>query len=608
VDTGAGVYRTTPDEIVQAGGGDLSLRTDLAANTGATLVGTASGQTVQEALDAVDDNFSDRARIEMLVTALAAGTARTIEAFGDSTMWGADANNGFAQVATPSPLQMQNCVNNWHGNSALTVVNRGIIGTTATQMIAGTDGSGSTFAAKAASSSASAMICNHGVNDAEGDYATTPEEYRTALEAFALTCRANDIVPILATPFPCLNYPAAPTGFGSRLRAENTARFAQVMRDVAENMNVILVDQFALFRARFDQGVDPVSTLIDGVHGTQASDHGAYIFAGNNLAMALLGGQAVTFDAPGRIAGLSGSFHRASNEVIYQAPTSRTGVVVGSAQATGNTMRIIFYVPPDAPEMDISIEMLCYAAGDSAIAVSIDGYARNPLRQYRPGWTTTFEFDEIYVARRIGAGFHLLYMQTTNTGAVNVGYIRSRPATVPLPYYGSPGRTDSALTPAMSITGAGVSLFDDFLVDWREDDLELEFKVKFAGSTGFVIGACTGTLTSGPAASQHIIVGVNGTDLTVWEADAQGGSFTSAMISNSIDYTAAEHTYRVKITSGGILSIAVDGAAPLATTFTLTHGYQSGLLGVWQFAGSGEFVIRDVKQILFSPNIPLLPI
>src|SRR5690349_5721349 len=99
----------------------------LASSAGASLVGKQGGGTLQD-----------------LVADLAAGVAARIDCFGDSTGWGADPANLATQVAVPPPAALQNFVNNFHGNTALTVVNSAISGTTATQMIAGTDGSGAT--------------------------------------------------------------------------------------------------------------------------------------------------------------------------------------------------------------------------------------------------------------------------------------------------------------------------------------------------------------------------------------------------------------------------------------------------------------------------------
>lgn len=51
VDTGAGVFKTTPEEIAEAAGADIGLRTDLADATGAELVNTDLGGTLAEVLD-----------------------------------------------------------------------------------------------------------------------------------------------------------------------------------------------------------------------------------------------------------------------------------------------------------------------------------------------------------------------------------------------------------------------------------------------------------------------------------------------------------------------------------------------------------------------------
>ncbi|MES9310997.1 hypothetical protein ABER31_12525, partial [Cutibacterium acnes] len=97
---------------------------------------------------------------------LAAGTPVVIDCHGDSTMWGATTINVAVQDPNNQPAVLSTTLTNLYG-MANTVNNRGISGTTMAQMLAGTDGSGSTFEAKMASSSANIVYCNHCINDSQ---------------------------------------------------------------------------------------------------------------------------------------------------------------------------------------------------------------------------------------------------------------------------------------------------------------------------------------------------------------------------------------------------------------------------------------------------------
>lgn len=55
VDTGDGVFKTTPQEIVEAGGADVELRTDLAEPTGGSLIGMPDGKTLALAAIKAED-------------------------------------------------------------------------------------------------------------------------------------------------------------------------------------------------------------------------------------------------------------------------------------------------------------------------------------------------------------------------------------------------------------------------------------------------------------------------------------------------------------------------------------------------------------------------
>lgn len=571
-----GVGSVTSDTISDQAGEQMAIRTKLGAR------------------NALSGNDADQ--LQAIMALLAAGGAAKIDAYGDSTFWGANAANTNNQVATPTPVQIQNFVNTFHGNAALTVANRGISGTTLAQALAGTDGSGAPLAARLAATDAVAALFNFGVNDAFGPNATSAQTYRAGLVQAIQLCRAEGIVPILVTPFPCLAIGA----FGSRARAEATAKFAQIMREVATGYAAVLVDNNALIAARFVKGASPLALLPDGVHAGEA---GGYIVAGNNIAGALLDQGAPVFSAPGQMAGVSQAFVRATNANLQQDQGSRAGAVLTTAQASGETIRAVFRV--DQPGLDITLGHLAYASGDGAVQASLDGFDLGsiyPIEQQRTGFGTKFWQDqELVIARDAAPGFHLLTLTTSAGGAATMSFLRSRRAARPRLAYAvaTKGAQRALLSPGLETSTDATVIMDDLYVDWHYEALEVEFSAQLFKPSGLVIGGAIGGLGEAAAPWQQIILGCDGGgNVGVFQGIADSGTqFDFHPLSTGTDFTTVVHRARFRIAPDRTVTAWVDDVQ-LGATFVLTVKGRSGLLGVWkQAGGNAPLVLRDVTRI-----------
>lgn len=570
--------------IGKLGGGTLQDTATLAAST----AGTVSAHTASiAALQARDADA-----LQALAADLAAGTAASVACFGDSTMWGADPANLTAQVALPPTTALANFVNGFHGNTALTVTNAAISGTTATQMIAGTDGSGSTFAARVAASSARVVCCNHGINDAYGSNATTLTAYRTALLAFVAQTRAAGKTPVLVTPFPALTLGA----FGNQARAEATARFAQAMRDVATAQGVTLVDNHrTISRLLQIDGQLPLTLLPDGVHGSQ----GLYGFAGNQLAGAILGALAPSLSRSGQRLAASGPAIRATSQTMNPSTASRVGCVVTTGSSGSQSLRMVFRV--DEPGMDLVMGHPVFSAGSGAIAVSLDGASQGTLSQNVAGFASPFWQDyETVVARNLAPGFHILSLSCSGGGGIGLHYLRSRPAERPLMLpSGSAVPSQRALLleyklDLSSSTGDTLCVFDDLPASRFLDDLELEWSSQMLKSSAVVIGGNVGANNSAAAAERAISIGLDSAGkLALWEATAPG-TYTLTTVGAS-DLSTASHLYRVRITTAGAVTLWVDDVQ--IGTATLTGPYRGGLLGLWKSQAGGTLTVIDLCRV-----------
>lgn len=279
--------------------GDASLRSDLIAPDGVGLVGGAAKESDVDALTSRVSVLEQTQDDEAITAAniakqLADGQSPQISAFGDSVMNGLQPPALTTQSPSNPPAELALALNKLYGGT-YTVNNRGIGGTTLRQMLAGTDGSGSTFESKISAGGSdqnSAVIyCNHGINDSAQNLPIG--QYRSDLITFVRLCRDKGKVPILVTP-----NPNPPFGQISETKSKRLRDYVSVMRDVAKKLGCDLVDNFMYFEA-----CSPVFRIEEIVtDGAHLSDVG-YSQFGHNMAIPLA--SVSKLREPGDCAGLT---------------------------------------------------------------------------------------------------------------------------------------------------------------------------------------------------------------------------------------------------------------------------------------------------------------
>lgn len=194
---------------------------------------------------------------------------------------GATTNNVAVQDPNNPPATLKNTLNNLYGLS-LTVNNKGISGSTMSQMLDGTDGSGSTFEAKMSSSTASVIYCNHCINDSQLN--NDIHQYRLNVSEFVRICRKYNKTPILITPNinPATSLDASAAIIGET-KSKRLEKYVHVMKEVAEVLSVDLVDNYYYFQ-KTTRMVAPIDLVPDGAH--PASD--AYSMYGRNMAIPMV--------------------------------------------------------------------------------------------------------------------------------------------------------------------------------------------------------------------------------------------------------------------------------------------------------------------------------
>lgn len=164
-----------------------------------------------------------------------------IEAYGDSTTLGAQTVSGMLTYSRNNePQQLQNLLQDRFGGHVY-VVNYGVGGTQAHQLLTGTDGRNKPWELQMKGSAADIVIVNYALNDqlynakpAPGMFQATPETYAQIIRDIVLVARSEGKYVVLQEPNPTVYQP----GVG------NLYRFVNALRRVSEELDVPLVAQY----------------------------------------------------------------------------------------------------------------------------------------------------------------------------------------------------------------------------------------------------------------------------------------------------------------------------------------------------------------------------
>lgn len=159
--------------------------------------------------------------------------AVTIDAEGDSTMFGLETVNGqFVQAASPPPVLVQAALRSLFG-PGITVNGYGSPGANLRVELQGTDNYATPLRDRLALSRAQIVIENFGINDAW----LPAEEYRSNLRQFVDTVRASGKLPVLEEPNPvCAGH-------------DTLDQLVGILNEVAREKAVPLVKQYDAIRA-----------------------------------------------------------------------------------------------------------------------------------------------------------------------------------------------------------------------------------------------------------------------------------------------------------------------------------------------------------------------
>lgn len=528
------------------------------------------------------------------------GVSTQIECFGDSTMLGVDSGLG-GITPQPAPDKLQSVLRDYYFSSAVTVTNRAVSGSRSQQMLEGTDGSGSTFEAKMAVSTAEIVICNHCINDCQNIPPTTPDQYRKNLLAFVNACIKYGKIPILQTPNPMF----AIAALGTPDKANRLKNYVQIMRDVALATDSPLIEVYDMINSWVRTGRYRVSDLVpDGCHPTVIT----YRAIGLQMATPFLHPHAGLAGPEQFISTIEGAVTIDPANAPLPAPATRTGFqLISDAIDHAKSLKVAVRV--DVPGLDICIAYPIWAGGKNGVDVAWDQVSVGGINQLS---TAAFGGDfvhdhEVCIARDVPVGLHLLTMASGGgTASLGLSYVRSRRTRTKKAFVGGAQSRDLWRDRALqTIThyGAGPDsafIEDDLLISphFAAGGLDITFNSNMAKDTQFILYGVT-TVASGGAGPLTARMGVGvGLDasgfVNVYQLTGAATYATTAL--NAVDFSGVARQWRLILAAGtSNLQVFVSGAN--LGTVALTGPYLGGFMGARANGAGKTIIVTDLRDI-----------
>jgi lysophospholipase L1-like esterase len=173
--------------------------------------------------------------------------AQIIEYYGDSTIWGYKSKVG-SQVAKPAPAVFAEAL---VASANYDVRNEGVSGTTACDLLNGTDGKHPAWSTQMASSKAKYVLINFAIND---QWKHDPGTYKSCLRSLAQTAKQHGKQMIFETPNPTRD--SGRTGLDVYVNA---------MKEVASQEQVPVIDQYK-YLTDYLYGQSAYAICPDGLH------------------------------------------------------------------------------------------------------------------------------------------------------------------------------------------------------------------------------------------------------------------------------------------------------------------------------------------------------
>ncbi|PEM33761.1 GDSL-type esterase/lipase family protein [Bacillus wiedmannii] len=506
---------------------------------------------------------------------MATGNAVVIDCFGDSTYWGLKIGGG--RVDIPAPAMLEKILQDYYGNTTITVNNRGVNGNQTTNILRSLEN-------EMKNSVAQIVYFNPGLNDLTGanptgvsDPKINAEQYRQNLRLMVTIARKYNKVVILDSP----NVQLANHGGGDfQFRMEGTQQFSNTMKQVATELNVPFINQQYLTNKYLQGALNVPNAFPDGLHPSQD----VYIQKGINMALPIVAPTMMKVKGPTIIpAGLPGM--QATNPKYDTSINegSRTGIFYYSPQS----VRAAIWI--DEPGLDIYVAACQWSGGTTSCDFKVDGktVGTASLNDNDLGTLSGYAVDsEIKVLQNANPGLHFIELKNNqSSGSVGLYYIRSyctRSQSInrtPTTYLSRRVvvAEEIDIVEAKEITPLGHIMLD-IPTSRLLDICDVEMIATLNKGDGMILFTKPINDVSPPHGGLYMYLDSSGA-LKCSEGSGKNGYINNLTLSSN-DHSNAQHRYRATVTTSGVATFYVDDVQ--VGTYTMTKSHIGGFLGLFK--------------------------
>lgn len=564
IDNTTGKDIISAPEIIAARDGEANLKARLDKEKNE--VNTQLDQMGQSGLNAFVEKISNGEPVE-------------VETWGDST---------YAREDGLVSKVFQRTVREYYHNNALTVVNKGLSGD-------GTNNRIITWDSDMHSSNADIIYMNYCINDAKGSNSSLNPKidgfaYKNNLIEMVRIARKHNKIIVMETPNPATkNNSINMTGV-----PEEVKNFAQIMRDVALEYNVPLVDNFKLLEKYLKGNNRSVKKLLpDGYHPSI----GGLNIKGRNMAIPFITSfkNQVNNDA---IINSMDATTRVYGDELKVYDTQLNGMTGYSVTVRGINSRIITPVLVSENNIDIYISVHFWDKGSKDVDVIINGEKIGNI-DLNPGNVSESErvtIDrEILIKKDADVGLHLVELVNKSSyeeSSLSQSYIRTR-----LNHKRSSGNEFELSRPVEVVEKITMINKTTAISDINTSHLIGGFSISLTanfdkGCGFFVLG---GKLTTGrPMSGFSFFLSNSSGHLRISEGTSALGYHGGRDI-NAIDMSNEERTYEIEVSKTGLCKLYVDGVSAGEYQLEITGvGGSFGLLDTRTSGANREVTVKNV--------------
>jgi lysophospholipase L1-like esterase len=524
-------------------------------------------------------NF-EQETIAKIAQDMANGLTVEIDCRGDSLYYGHEAPDG-TQTSIPAPAMLQSILRSYYENSNIIVTNNGVKGDQTTNALRN-------WETNMAASNAQVVYICYGINDANGgnptgitDPAINAEQFRKNLRRMVKTAREKGKIVVLENP----NIVVQGGTYGTLAKSEKVRQFASAMKQVANELNVILIDSHQLSEKHISKGVLVKGIIADGYHPTASF----YKIKGSWMATPFIKKDVITVDGDSVVIPATSPGVRGGGNAV-DTPAS----LVGEGKL-GTSIKIPIFVEKNG--LDVYVAMPVWSGGSTSCDIKVNTELVKNTSVNDPNLTTNFAIDkEFMVLENAAVGFYLIELNS-NTAPQQVGfyYLKTYNTRKKTTLFGGGTTGQSRRSLVLSdfsfgSDGGESHILTDIPTSNLIKSLDVEVVANFSKNQGFMLFGHKIGKETGLSPRGGLTFFLNSSTGYLLVAEGTMTGYTTPVTIHAADISGVTKRYRVNISSSGVATIYVDNQQ--VNTYTMAKPNYGGFLGFYKSTAGTNIIDR----------------